>query len=183
MIKLRRMSNMGERGPGGSRSARFLPIGMIAGPAGGLVTALLKNWKMALFGILIAVIAYQNTVSFEFLRIVGLRTVPGVLQDVEKAERKASVLAEQLTECELGRETLKDEIADTNAQIQKWIDLSQMLQQNQTQLNQALIDLKTKSTAELEIILSGPIPQTCEGAIKLLRDAITTGELAWPSGS
>ena len=181
MIRLTKMSKMGERGPG-VKSSRFLPIGLIAGPAGGLVTALLKNWKMAIFGILIAVIAYQNTVSFEFLRIVGLRTVPGVLQDVEKAERQVSILAEQLAECELGRETLKDEIAETNLQIDKWIELSQGLQQNQSTLSQALIDLKTKSTAELEIILSGPIPETCEGAVDLLREAVTKGDLVWKSG-
>ena len=181
MIKMSKMSNMGERGPG-IRGSRFLPIGLIAGPAGGIVTALLKNWKLGIFGILLAILGYQNFISFEFLRPFGLRTVPGVIQDVEKAEQKAEVLTEQLAECELGRDKLKDEILATNEQVQKWVDISTKLQNNQTTLSQALIDLKRKSTAELEIILQGPIPQTCKGAVDLLREAVTKGEIVWKTG-
>ena len=187
MIKLTRMSKMGERGPGIKPRSRFLPLGMIAGPAGGLVTALLSNWKMAIFGVLIAIIAYQNFMSFEILRPFGIRTVAGVLQDLEatekKAERQISVMAEQLAECEISREGLKDQIEQTNAQINQWVAVSQQLQEEQTRLTQALVDLRRKSTAELEIILQGPIPQTCEGAVKLLREAVTKGDLSWSSGS
>ena len=187
MIKLNKMSKMGERGPGSKSRSRFLPIGMIAGPAGSIVTALLSNWKLAIFGLLIAVIGYQNFMSFELLRPVGLRTVPGVIQDmeeaVEDAQNQVRIMAEQLAECEISRETLKDEIEDTNAEIQKWVDISNELQQSQSELSTALIELQRKSTAEVEIIVQGPIPQTCKGAIKFLRDAVTRGELKWnPSG-
>jgi len=181
MIKLHKTKRMGERGPG--KRARFLPIGMIAGPASGFITMFLKNWKIGLFAILIAIIVYQNTVSFEFLKPVGLRTIPGMEQDIvkiqEQADRQVRIMAEQLAECEISRETLKDEIAASNAEVEKWVALSQSLQQSQNDLTQTLIDLKKTSTAELEIILQGPIPQTCKGAIKLLREAVTSGDLKW----
>lgn len=178
MVKLRPMKKS-ERGPGVKAGSRFLPLGLIAGPAGGLVSALLKNWKLAIFAILVGFIFYQNYVSFELLKPFGFRTIPGVLQDSEDQIR---VLTAQLAECESSRENLKGAIQATNDQIQKWVDLSSKLQANQTQLSTALVDLKKKSTAELEIILQGPIPQTCEGAVKLLREAVTKGELSWKPG-
>lgn len=185
MVKLRRKGKGGEVGPG--RNTRFLPIpiGMLAGPAGAILPQLLKYWKVVLFAALIGLIAYQNTVSFEFLRIVGIRSVPGVLQDLEEvkeeADRKVAIAEEQLAACEAGRETLKAEIERTNNEIARWVALSEQLQADQSTLQSALIDLKQKSTAELEIILQGPIPQTCEGAVKLLRDAVTKGDLVWKS--
>jgi len=186
MIKLTKMNKMGERGPG-IRGSKFLPVGILAGPLAGIATSLLSNWKLAIFGLLIAVIGYQNFVSFEILKPVGLRTVPGVLQDLEKETERANaqirIMAEQLTECDLSRERLKDKIAERNAEIDKWVAISTDLQENQTELSTALIELKKKSTTAVEIILEGPIPQTCEGAIKFLRDAVTNGELQWkPSG-
>ena len=171
-----------ERGSGAPAGSRFLPLGLIAGPVGGGVSFLLSNWKVAIFLILLAIIGYQNYVSFELLKPFGLRTIPGVLQDAEKAQALLDARDQQLAACEAGRETLKTEIAVTNAQIDKWVSLSQKLQADQATLSTALIDLQKKSTAELEIILSGPIPQTCEGAVKLLREAVTKGELSWKSG-
>ena len=178
MIKLSRIPKA-KQGPEVKAGSRFIPLGMIAGPAGGIVSALLKNWKLALFGALLAFIFYQNYMTFEILKPFGFRTVPGVVQDYEDQVR---VLTAQLAECEGSRERLKGAIESQNAQIQKWVDLSKTLQANQAQLSTALVDLKRKSTAELEIILSGPVPQTCEGAVKLLREAVTKGDLAWPSG-
>ena len=178
MVKLERMPK-GSRGP--TTATRFLPLGLLAGPAGGIVTGLLSHWKLAIFALLIAFIGYQNYVSFEFLKPIGFRTIPGMQQDVDEAEYQVSVIKEQLASCEMGREKLKVAIATTNAQIDKWVSLTQKLQAEQTHLSTALIDLKKKSTAELEIILQGPVPQTCEGAVKLLRDAITNGDLVWKS--
>ena len=182
MVKLRKKANMGERGPR-SRGTRFLPVAALAGPASGLVSMLLSNWKLAIFGIFIAVISYQNLMAFEILRPFGLRTVPGVLQEVEEVQEKADnqirIMAEQLTECELSRERLKDDIAERNEEIQQWVDLSTQLQANQTQLSAALIELQKKSQQDVEIIIQGPIPQTCDGAIKFLKDAVTRGELKW----
>ena len=77
---------------------------------------------------------------------------------------------------------MKGAIENQNAQIQQWVDLTQKLRADQAQLSTALVDLKRKSTAELEIILQGPVPQTCEGAVKLLREAVIKGDLAWPTG-
>ena len=165
------------RGTRNRTASRFLPIGMLAGPAGSIVTALLSNWKLAIFGILLAVMGYQNFMSFEILRPFGLRTVPGVLQDVKKAENQAAIVAEQYAECEVGREILKQKIADTNALIQQWSDASAQQQATLDQLGNTLQQLQEQSKAELEIIISGPIPQTCEGAFKLLRES--AGELTW----
>lgn len=170
------------RGLGVKAGSRFLPLGLIAGPAGGIVTALLKNWKLAIFGLLLAFIFYQNYVSFELLKPFGFRTIPGMQQDLEEAERIVLVRDQQLEACEEGRTVLKAEIETTNAQIDKWAALTAKLQGEQSQLTTTLANLQEKSKAELEIILSGPIPQTCEGAVKLLREAVTSGELKWQGG-
>lgn len=183
MIKLRRMNNMGERGPGVKPRSRFLPIGMIAGPVGGIVTALLSNWKLSIFGILLAIIGYQNFVSFEILRPFGVRTIPGIIQQLDEekeiADRQVRIISEQLVECEMSRERLKDNIAQTNLEIQKWVTVSNDLQKNQSELSTVLTELKNKSNTTVDIIIQGPIPQTCDGAIKYLKDAVTKGELKW----
>ncbi len=179
MIKLSRIPK-NKREPGvKAAGSRFLPLGMIAGPAGGVVSALLKNWKLAIFGLLIGFIFYQNYISFEVLKPFGFRTIPGVVQDYQDQVR---VLTEQLEACESSRESLKVAIETRNEEIERWVNVTKDLQANQAQLSSALVDLKRKSTAELEIILQGPVPQTCEGAVKLLRDAVTKGELSWDSG-
>jgi len=182
MMRLRKKTKMGEMGPGATGS-RFIPIGLIAGPASGIVTTLLKNWKIALFGILIAVIAYQNTVTFELLRPFGVRTIPGLVQDYEEqlsdAKDEVRVAQEQVIECDMSRERLKGEIAATNAQVEKWAALSHKLQADQGKLSAQLIELKKQGDTQVQLILEGPIPQTCEGAMKLLREAATKGELKW----
>lgn len=165
--------------PGTKAGSRFIPLGLLAGPVGTVVSGLFSNWKLAVFALLAGFIFYQNFVSFEILKPFGFRTIPGILQDNED---QIHVLSEQLAECEGSRERLKDAVESTNEQIQKWVDLSQKLQADQTRLSSALVDLKTKSTSELEIILQGPIPQTCEGAVKLLKEAVIKGELVWKSG-
>jgi len=160
-----------------SKRSRFLPIPL--GLLGGIVPALLRNWKLGIFGLLIGVIVYQNFVPFEFLKPIGLRTVPGVIQDVQKAENKISILEDQNQACELGREKLKVAIETTNAQIEKWVNLSQKLQANQTKLNAELIALKKQNAAEIEQILNEPTPKTCKGAVNLLKDAVINGDLSW----
>lgn len=179
MKKLRRQPKTMDRGPG-AKGTRLLPLGMIAGPAGGLVTALLKNWKMAVFALLIAIIAYQNTVSFELLRPFGLRTIPGLEQDIAKAEEKVRQAQEQVIECDLSRERLKGAIEATNAQVERWAALTNRLQTEQSNLTEELIQLTEQTNTEIQVVLDGPVPQTCEGAIKLLRDAVTEGDLSWP---
>jgi hypothetical protein len=182
MMNLRKMTKDKERGPGAPGS-RFIPIGLLAGPAGGVVTSLLKNWKVALFGILLAIITYQNTVSFEILRPFGVRTIPGLVQDHEKelakARREVRIAQEQAIECDLSRERLKGEIAATNAQVEKWVALSNKLRADQGKLSEELLKLKQQGEQEVQIILEGPIPQSCDGAMKLLREAITNGDLKW----
>lgn len=171
MISLRKIPKA-KLGPGSKAGSRFIPLGLVAGPVGGILSALLSNWKLAIFVLLGAFIFYQNYVSFELLKPFGWRTLPGI-------EQELAVVKEQIQACEEGRTLLKQEIEVTNQQIEKWVALSEKLQDNQAQLSTALVDLKKKSTTELEIILQGPIPQTCEGAVKLLRDAVTNGELIW----
>lgn len=182
MMRLRRMAKTHERGPG-APGQRFLPLGLIAGPAGGLVTGLLKNWKLVIFGVLVATIAYQNTMKFELLKPFGLRTIPGVIQEFEgdlaKAEEKLRVAQEQIIECDLSRERLKGAIEATNAQVERWAALSNKLQSSHNNLSQELLDLKAKGDLEVKMVLDGPIPQTCEGAIKLLRDSVINGDLKW----
>jgi hypothetical protein len=182
MMKLRRMPKTQERGPG-APGARFLPIGLIAGPAGSILTGVLRNWKIVLFGILVAVITYQNTMTFELLQPFGVRTIPGIVEEYEdklaKAEEKVRIAQEQVIECDLSRERLKGAIEATNAQVERWAALSSKLQAEHSNLSQELVKLTQQSNTEIQVILDGPVPQTCEGAIKLLRDAVTNGDLKW----
>lgn len=178
MMQLRKMPKSQERGPGAPGS-RFLPLGLIAGPAGGIVTTLLKNWKAVLFAVLIGIIAYQNTMKLEILSLVGLRTIPGVIQDYDKqvTDLKKELHDTQLQslEYELANEKLKGAVGALNSQVEKWSALTGKLQEQNTALGQRLSELKHKSDEQVQAILNGPKPKTCEGAIQLLRDAAQGG--------
>ena len=178
MMRLSYKSKTHERGTSTFRS-RFLPLGLMLGPVGGIIQAIFGNWKIVIVGLLIAVVLYQNTVSVEFLKFAGVRTVPGLQQEIQQLTDNTKVLKEHLVECNAGRDRLKEEIKTTNAQVQKWASLSNKLKQEQMSLKQQLADSSKKTDVEVNEILKGPIPQTCEGAIKLLRDAATKGELKW----
>lgn len=176
------MSKTQERGPGAPGS-RFLPVGMLLNPTGGLLTAIIQNWRVIVFGILVAIIVYQNKMEWEVLSPFGLRTVPGVIQEYEDqladAKEQVRVAQEQVTECDLSRERLKGAIEATNAQVEKWAALSNKLQLQHDHLSDELIRLNEQSEIQVQMILDGPIPQTCEGAIKLLRDSVVNGDLKW----
>lgn len=153
------------------QNSRFLPLGLLSGGSG-LLAAIISNWKVILFGGLVAVITYQNTMTWEVLRPFGLRTIPGIIQD---SAETIQIKQEQLDQCELGREKLKGEIEATNAQIDKWANLSQQLQNNQSKLSEELLKLKQKSDQEVQQILEQPVPPSCNEAMDLLRNAAIRG--------
>lgn len=134
-----------------------------------------QHWKEVVAISAISLIFYQNFVSFEFLKWVGIRSIPGIEQEYEK---KLDIKEQQLTECEASREVLKQQIDNTNAQIDQWASLSEQLQSQHTDLIEELEGMKKQSEQQVLDILEGPTPESCEAAIQFLRDAVK-GDLKW----
>ena len=141
----------------------------------GLVTStvkfLIEHWKECLFAGMAFTIFHQNFMEWEMLKWVGVRTIPGI-------EQELVVKQEQLDECELSRANLKGQIDSTNAQVEKWADVSSQLQRQHDKLVEEITDMREKSRKAVEDILSEPTPKTCEAAIQYLRDA--KEDLRWP---
>ena len=165
---------MAEKEQGKSRSlittAALSMIGPIGPALGTFFGTIVKNWKIVLFGCLIAFIFYQNYMTFEVLRPFGIRTIPGITQEIDKTKNELNV-------CEVSRTSLKEAIDSTNDQINHWVRLSTSLQKQHDKLSEELVRLKKKSEEDVNAILNEPHPKTCEAAIQYLRDAVTTGDL------
>lgn len=132
---------------------------------------IIKYWKECLIGAVAFLIYHQNFMETEFLKWVGIRTVPGLEQDI-------SELRQNLTTCELNTVTLKEQIEGTNTQIDQWAHLSHQLQQQHNDLVKEINDMKKKSEQAAKDVLLGPTPETCDAAIEYLKNA-AWGDLKW----
>lgn len=146
-------------------------MGMLSGAAG----FVLKYWKQIIVLGMAATIFHQNFMEWEALKWVGVRTIPGITQEYQY---QIGVLEEQLQECELSRAELKGQIESVNEQIDQWANVSQQQQQQFDDLTKQLEDMRKQSSQEVEAILAGPTPESCAGAIQLLRDS-AQGDLKW----
>lgn len=131
----------------------------------------IKYWKECLVAGLVATVFYQNFMTTEWLKWVGVRTIPGI-------ERELVVKTEQLEACEDSREELKSEIESVNTQIDQWASVSQQLQSQHDELVAEIGEMRRRSEEAVQDILEGPTPETCEAAIDFLKDA-AQGDLRW----
>lgn len=142
----------------------------IVGSVKKTVAFVIENWRECAIAALIGTVVYQNMFETEWLSWFGLRTIPGLEQEV-------SIKNEQLQSCELSRERLKGAIQSTNEQIDKWANLSQDLQQSHSKLAEELDQMEQQRQKATEQILNEPTPKTCEAAIKYLKDG--SEDLQW----
>lgn len=146
----------------------FVPIVMsIAKNSFGFIV---EHWKPITIISMVAVILYQNNFQTEYLKFVGLRTIPGIEEEIQVKE-------EQLAECEGSRVELKSQIESVNTQIQEWSDISSSLQEQNTKLEAELRNQAEESQKKVQDILDGYTPGTCEESIQYLKDAVE--ELKW----
>lgn len=120
------------------------------------------NWKEIGLALLIGMLVYQNFFSFEVLKIVGIRTVPGLQQEVAET-------TEKWKEAEESRERLKEEINTTNDQIQEWVDVSRRAEESQKQFLERISDRIEQRDERVEEILEGETPEGPDEAIEFLR--------------
>lgn len=138
---------------------------------------LLTYWKQLSIIGLVCMVFYQNFMETEWLKWVGIRTISGIEQEYVA---KLDVVEDQLLTCESSRETLKEQIALTNEQVQKWADVSEQLQNSQDKLSAELEKMRKESEQAVQDILEGPTPEGCDAAVDFLREA-AQGELRWSS--
>lgn len=138
-----------------------------------IIPFVIQNWKPILIGGMAATIFYQNFMDTEWLKWVGVRTIPGI-------ERELLVKVEQLEACEESRELLKSEIESVNSQVDKWASVSKKLQSSHDELVKELSEMRQKSQQAVQDILDGETPENCEAAMEYLKDA-AQGDLKWQS--
>lgn len=149
----------------------FFAPAKIIGLLKGSFVFVVKYWKQCLFIGMAGLIFHQNFMEWEVLKWVGIRTLPGIQQELV-------VKDQQLELCEISREALKSEIESVNAQVDKWADVSKQLQNQHDELVAEIGEMRKKSEAAVQDILAGPTPETCEAAIEFLKEA-AQGELRW----
>lgn len=133
---------------------------------------IVEHWREVALASIIGLVVYQNFFEFEFLKWFGVRTVPGLEQDLHDQQQK-------LDACEASRQDLKDSIEQSNQQVREWQDLAEQRENQLTKLQEDLDDMKEQTDQEIEQILEQERPQTCEGSIDLIRESIKDGEFKW----
>ena len=90
-----------------------------------LLGAAATHWKEIAVVLMVITIFHQNFMTTEWLKWVGVRTLPGMQQE---HTTEISAIKEQLTECEGSRESLKTAIDSVNQQVDRWANVSKQLQ-------------------------------------------------------
>lgn len=147
------------------------PLAWLLNPTA-LIEFMLKYWKeLAVIGMLLIII-YQNFANTELLRIIGLRTIPGLREEIVEIQQN-------LDTCRDNKVKLQAAIEEQNRSIEQWEQVSTVLAERNQQLDTKIKNMKQKSQQNVTRILNEPTPQTCSDSINLLRNA-AQGELKWP---
>lgn len=123
----------------------------------------LKYWKELLVVGMLATIIYQNT--FEKRWVFFLTTIPYLELKLEEYE-------EAIDKMETANHLLSATIDKRNSQIEEWKAKSIELEKKNAALSGQLQLLRELTNKEVDDILAGPTPQSCEAAMDYLRDAI-----------
>lgn len=127
-----------------------------------------KYWKQIALGSLIFLVLHQNFMTFEMLKWVGIRTVPGLIEKHDE-QIQEYIIALQL--CEEGRVKLKDAIEERNAEILVWAEKTEELQADHDKLTGRLEEMQRIADKKVEEILNAPNPVGCESAMDYLRSS------------
>lgn len=126
-----------------------------------LIPFIIANWKVILILGMAFIIWYQNFNDTRFL--FGAETIPSLEMQLE-----AAVVAVDI--CKAGNDVLSEAIDERNAEVQKWKGISTGLEQDIANLENVLGKMRNQTKTEVEIILKGDTPKTCEASIDYLRD-------------
>jgi len=125
-------------------------------------------WREILIVILGATFWYQNYSDVRF--IFGAQTIPALEAELSESQNNLRI-------CGDGNAKLSTAIDNNNARIEEFEQLTQELEADIVVLGEELIDARSQTNTEVEIILKDPTPKTCEKAIDYLRDG--TKDLKW----
>jgi len=126
-----------------------------------LIPFIIANWKVILIAGMAFTIWYQNFNDTRFL--FGMETIPSL-----EMQLAAAVVAVDI--CKAGNDALSEAIDERNAEVQKWKGISVGLEQDIANLQTVLGEIRNQTKTEVEVILKGETPETCEASIDYLRD-------------
>jgi len=120
-----------------------------------------KNWKEVLIGGMVFIIWYQNFNNIRFL--FGAETIPSLTTQLEAAMVAVDV-------CKEGNVKLSAAIDERNAEVEKWKEITILLEGDVGVLKGKIDDMRVETTKEVDVILKDKTPQTCEASIDYLRE-------------
>ena len=123
----------------------------------------LKHWKELLVVGMLATIIYQNT--FEKRYFLWANTIPFLELKIVELEKAVDII-------EKANQTLTDTIVKRNDQIEEWKEKSIELEKKNAKLSGQLLILREMTNTEVDNILAGPTPESCEASIDYLRNGI-----------
>lgn len=153
----------------------FAPAKIISG-AKSSIAFVVKYWKQLLIGALVFLVFHQNFMQFEFLKIVGVRTIPGIEQQYKDDIDRLKI---DLSDCRQSNERLKGAIESVNTQVDKWANVSSQLQKQHDELVEEITKMRKDTEQTVQNIFDEPTPETCEAAFDYLKDAAKSEELRW----
>ena len=131
-------------------------------------SVVLNYWRECIIALLLAVVIYQN--NFETRLFFGAQTIPALEADL-------AIIKDNLNICKDGNAKLSAAIDENNIRIAAYKKLEEDMRGDIAKLKGELDAARAQTDSAVGVILNDPTPQTCEKAIKYLRDA--GKELQW----
>jgi len=120
----------------------------------------LKYWKQL---IVVGILLFM---AFQQYRINSLK------DNITDLNNNIASLTSHLKTCANSNKMLADTMDARNAEIQKWKDVSVVLEKKNKDLKANLQVKRKKTNKHVVDVLNDQTPKTCEGAIQYLRDGI-----------
>lgn len=130
---------------------------------GGSAAVIGKRWKEILIAVLLVVVGYQNLSGARW--VLWADTIPYLRAELAKESVKLDI-AEQ------ANKTLVADIKQRNAEIERWSNVTDQLEQNRTELQAEISKIEIKANSRIRTVTTQVIPQECSGAMNYLFDSI-----------
>ena len=127
------------------------------------VNTITAQWKLIAIGVLLFVVVYQNISDSRWAFWVD--TIPYLRSELTTVSYELDLALQE-------NEQLTEVIEERNAEIIRWGEITQQLEQSTALLQDEISGIGIKSNERIRVVERQVIPQECTGAMHFLYDSI-----------
>jgi len=122
-----------------------------------------KKWKDILIAVLVVIVGYQNISDDRWA--LWADTIPYLRGELAKQTVEIDII-------EQANATLRADIEQRNAEIERWSNVTAQLEANTSMLQEEISKIEIQANSRIRTVEKQIIPQECSGAMNYLFDSI-----------